>query len=243
MVTELPPIPPMSNDDKGSLKSQICRELDHALATEARSYSKAMEAASYAVTRTDGSTGSGNDGPKASFRSLFAGILSKGSKQKSHRSSRSSGAPPSFKLRPEVSDEECHLKRADYQQAMDNVAQLRKQKMSGKSKGEGSGKWLPLVHSPPAAHPRFMPCRLILHLPALDASIRRALLFALTEGQWLPPDELVDLDLSSELPSFSSQLSPSVKIQTLLLVVRSESLGGARKILTPCGQFVFCFFP
>jgi hypothetical protein len=33
------------------------------------------------------------------------------------------------------------------------------------------------VNAPPTAHPRFMPCRLVLHIPALDASVRRAVLY------------------------------------------------------------------
>ena len=83
--------------------------------------------------------------------------------------------------------------------------------MSGKSEGERIRKCLPLVNAPPTAHPRFMPCRLILHIPALDASVRRALMFALTGSQWLPPEEPVDFEMSAESPSFLSELSPSVK--------------------------------
>ena len=74
MVTELPSPPPLSIDGNDSLKSQIRRELVHALAAEPRSYSKAMEAASNAVTRNDESSGAGIDGSGSSFRTVFADI-------------------------------------------------------------------------------------------------------------------------------------------------------------------------
>ena len=71
---------------------------------------------------------------------------------------------------------------------MDIVSNLRKQKLKGQTDGTDSH-CFPLVCPPPKAHPRFLPCRLMLHLPPMDAAIRRSLLFALFAGSWLPPAE------------------------------------------------------
>jgi hypothetical protein len=50
---------------------------------------------------------------------------------------------------------------------------------------------LPLVCPPLKAHPRYLPCWLLLNLSALDSAIRRSLLVAPTGGAWLPPPEPV----------------------------------------------------
>jgi hypothetical protein len=61
---------------------------------------------------------------------------------------------------------------------------------------------LPLVPPPPEAHPRFLPAhRLLLHLPAMDAAIRRKLLYALFGGEWLPLEPLPHLDESTRCNS------------------------------------------
>ena len=196
LVTELPSPPPTSSADTSALRCNMKRELLHALVAEPRSHSEAMAAVAGAVTRrdeTDSGAGSGDADSATSFRALFADVLKEIGKQKS-QGSRSSGTPM-FELKANASDEYdptfFHLRRHEHQHAMDTVARLRRQKMSppGSPKAEGKTRCLPLVVQPPASHPRFVPGRLILHLPALDASIRRALLFALTGGRWLPPDE------------------------------------------------------
>lgn len=196
LVTELPSPPPTSSTDTSALRCNMKRELLHALAAEPRSHSEAMAAVAGAVTRrdeTDSGAGSGDADSATSFRVLFADVLKEIGKQKS-QGSRSSGTPM-FELKANASDEYdptfFHLRRHEHQHAMDTVARLRRQKISppGSPKAEGKTRCLPLVVQPPASHPRFLPGRLILHLPALDASIRRALLFALTGGRWLPPDE------------------------------------------------------
>ena len=198
LVTELPPPPPRSSSDSNSLHQSIRRELLHALASEPRSRSEAMAAAALGVTRreeSEGSNGSGGGGPGGGgatngglFRATFAEVLDLiGQAKKATRSRTTTGAPPSFELSANCCEEYdptfFHLRRQEHQHAMDVIARLRKQKFPNYC--------LPLVCPPPKAHPRFLPCRLLLHLPALDASIRRALLFALTGGSWLPPPEPV----------------------------------------------------
>jgi len=205
LVTELPAPPPSSVADTVGLASNVRRELLHVLAANSLSYSKAMDAASVAVMRRDENS-STLDGEASSFRTIFGSVLKEISQQKSQGS-----RAPIYELRSGVSDEYdptfFHLKRSDHQQAMDNIARLRKLKCSPNQK-QRTGNCLPLVSSPPAAHPRFMPCRMILHLPAIDASIRRALMFALFGGDWMPPSDLTqDEDAVLLFPSFSSDIS------------------------------------
>jgi hypothetical protein len=149
-----------------------------------------MTAASVGMSRRDESEG--NSGGAGLFRQVFAEVLGDVAKQKSQRSSRTSG-PPTFELKSACCDEYdptfFHLKRQDHQHAMDVVARLRKQKWESDKEAAAETHCLPLVCPPPKAHPRFLPCRLLLHLPSMDASIRRSLLFALTGGSWLPPSE------------------------------------------------------
>ncbi len=212
LVTELPPPPPASNSDDFSLRMHVRRGLLHSLAVKPLSYSKAMEAATNAITKKDSVASSFDaDEGGSSFRTVFGEVLREISSQKS-QGSRATLAP-AFELNCNVSDEYdpsfFHLKRADHQQAMDNIARLRKQKFSVKGK-RNSGKCLPIVGPPPIAHPRFVPCRMLLHIPALDAALRRALILALT-GDWLPPAQPIELndDMALESPSFSSELSAS----------------------------------
>jgi len=125
------------------------------------------------------------------------------SRQK-NQGSRSKSGPATFELSPLCCEEYdptfFHLRRQEHQHAMDVVAGLRKQKLNKdasigsrkKDKNKSSAPdayCYPLVCQPPKAHPRFIPCRLMLHLPLMDAAIRRALLFALFGGSWLPPSE------------------------------------------------------
>lgn len=192
LVTELPPPPPTSANDDNSLRRSIRRELLHALVAEPRSHSEAMAAASCAVSRRDESDGSAvSSGGASLFRTAFGDVLREIAKQKSPGSSRVSG-PPAFELKAECCDEYdptfFHLRRQEHQHAMDVVARLRKQKF-GNNKEAAESSCMPLVCAPPKAHPRFLPCRLILHLQAMDAALRRSLLFALTGGSWLPPAE------------------------------------------------------
>lgn len=116
-----------------------------------------------------------------------------------------------------------HLRRIEHQHAMDVVARLRHQKCkdlasassvgaNGPSKRlsgsfAGSDFVLPIVPLPPDAHPRFLPARLILHLPAMDAAIRRKLLFALFGGEWLPPEPSPQMDEPSRSLSNVSAVS------------------------------------
>ncbi len=206
LVTELPPPPPLSSRDNIGLTKVVRRELLHVLAASPLSYSKAMDAASVATIRKDDGS-STTHGDASSFRTIFGTIL-KGISQQKNQGSRA----PTYELKSDVSDEYdpsfFHLKRSDHQQAMDNIARLRKQKCSENSR-KRTGRCLPLVTSPPLAHPRFMPCRMILHLPILDASIRRALMFALFGGKWLPPTDSNDDETVLSNPSFSSELSAS----------------------------------
>ena len=213
LVTELPPPPPISSSDETWLRQSIRRELIHALAAEPRSHSAAIAAASCAVSRRDESDGSaGTSGGGGLFRDVFAKVLKEVGKQKS-QGSRKSG-PASFELSPSCCEEYdptfFHLRRQEHQHAMDIVASLRKQKLN-KDKGKSLGPdayCYPLVCQPPKAHPRFIACRLMLHLPPLDAAIRRALLFALFGGSWLPPKE------PEKIPDVSDDEAPSPSLQT-----------------------------
>jgi Proteolysis_6 C-terminal len=202
LVTELPPPPPASASDTIALRQSIRRELVHALASEPRSRSEAMTAAAIGVTRREDSEGSsGNSGGGGLFRTTFAEVLEEIGKQKNQGTARAASGPPAFELKPEFCDEYdptfYHLRRQEHQHAMDVVARLRKQKWDNKDAVETH--CLPLVCMPPKAHPRFLPCRLLLHLPPLDAAIRRSLLFALTGGSWLPPPEPMPLPSSASL--------------------------------------------
>ena len=207
IVTELPSPPPLSTSDNSSMKANIRRELLHALSTNALTYSKAIAAASIAVSRRDEhSSSSSLDGDSESFREVFESVLRDISEQKS----KGTRGAPTFELKQDVSDEYdpsfYHLKGSEHQQAMDNIARLRKLKSSGHRKGS----CLPIVGAPPMAHPRFVPCRMLLHLPSLDAAIRRGLMFALTGGRWLPPSapsEIEDDLTTLSNPSFASDIS------------------------------------
>jgi len=209
LVTELPFPPPLSASDTTATKTSVRRELLHALGTSSLTYSKAMDAASTALSKGDASATSGSiDGTSASFRTVFESVLQEISEQKSH----GSRGAPKYVLKFDVSDEYdpsfFHLMGSEHQQAMENIARLRKQK----STKHGKGCCLPIVSPPSPAHPRFMPCRLVLHLPALDAGIRRALMFALTGGKWVPPSapsEIEDDIITLSSPSFASELSGS----------------------------------
>ena len=192
IVTELPLRPPKSASDDKILQQSIRRELLHALATEPRTHSEAMASASCGLSKreeSEGTTGKGGGG--GLFRSAFSAVLKEIGKQKAQNASRTSG-PPVFELKPEFCDEYdptfFHLRRQEHQHAMDVVARLRKQKWGG-DKDALDTHCLPIVCAPPKAHPRFLPCRLLLHLDSVDAALRRALLFALTNGCWIPPAE------------------------------------------------------
>jgi len=200
LVTELPPPPPRLASDNSALRQSIRRELLHALASEARSRSEAMTAAALGVTRREESEGSSSgNGNGGLFRETFAEVLDSIGKQKNQGTSRASSGPPAFELKAECCDEYdptfFHLRRQEHQHAMDLVARLRKQKL-GKEMADTH--CFPLVCPPPKAHPRFIPCRLLLHLPGLDAAIRRSLLFALTGGSWLPPPEPIPADMKDQ---------------------------------------------
>ena len=188
LVTELPPPPPTSSSDDSSLRLSIRRELLHALVAEPRSHSEAMAAASSGISRREESDGNANNGNGATmFTEAFTSVLNEIGKQKTRGASRASSGPPAFELKPDFCEEYdptyFHLKRIEHQHAMDVVARLRKQKNGNETT------CLPLVCPPPKAHPRFMPCRLLLHLEPMDAAVRRKLLFALTNSSWLPPAE------------------------------------------------------
>lgn len=193
IVTELPPPPPSSNNDDTWLRHSIRRELLHALVAEPRSHSEAMAAAACAVSRRDESDGSAmSSGGGSLFREAFGDVLREIGKQKSQGSSRVSSGPAAFELKPDFCDEYdptfFHLRRQEHQHAMDIVARQRKIKLA-ENKDTVDAFCLPLVCAPPKAHPRFLPCRLLLHLRGMDAALRRSLLFALTGGSWLPPAE------------------------------------------------------
>lgn len=193
IVTELPLLPPNSATDDSSLRLSIRRELLHALAAEPRSHSEAMTAAQVGISRreeSEGATGKGGSG--GLFRDSFAAVLRDIGKQKNQSSSRASSGPPAFELKAEFCDEYdptfFHLRRQEHQHAMDIVVRLRKQKW-GDNKEALETHCLPIVCAPPKSHARFLPCRLLLHLDSMDAALRRALLFALTNGSWIPPPE------------------------------------------------------
>jgi len=192
LVTELPAPPPTSAADDASLRRSIRRELLHALAAEPRSHSEAMSAASCGISRREETEGtSGNGGTGGLFRNAFSSVLREIGKQKKQSTSRVASGPPAFELKAEFCDEYdptfFHLRRKEHQHAMEIIARLRKQKWGDKEILETH--CLPLVCVPPKAHPRFLPCRLLLHLDSIDAALRRSLLFALTNGSWLPPSE------------------------------------------------------
>lgn len=216
LVTELPPPPPDTISDNVSLRQSIRRELVHALLAEPRSHSAAMAAASGGISRREESDGnSGSSGGASMFSEAFASVLEEVGIQKTRSSSRAASGPPVFELKAECCDEYdptyYHLKRQEHQHAMDVVERLRKQKL-GKDKSTADSMSLPLVCPPPKAHPRFLPCRLVLHLDLMDAAIRRSLLFALTNGSWLPPSEPTNLgDKHSEKAS-SDEVDVSVMV-------------------------------
>ena len=194
LVTELPSPPPVSPNDDASLRESLRRELLHALAAEPRSHSEAMEAATSASSRRDESAGiSGGGSGGGALGELFTEVLRQVGQQKSQGSARATSGPSAYELRAECCDEYdptfYHLRRQDHQHAMDTVSRLRKAKAVSLNPLKPDGVCLPIVCSPPKAHPRFLPCRLLLHLPSMDAAIRRALLFAVTGGSWLPPPE------------------------------------------------------
>jgi len=209
LVSELPLPSPLSLGDDSMLRMSVRRELIHALAVKPHSHNDAVVATSTAVTKREENDKSGSSDGGPSFRKIFSNMLQEVAKRQvqGSRSTRT----PMYELKSECSDEYdptyFHLRRAEHQTAMDTVSRLRKQKMSG-------DKCLPLVCAPPPAHPRFMSCRLILHIPAIDAAIRRILLFALSGGQWLPPEEPSadtpdNLSLETPQQTFSSEFSAS----------------------------------
>jgi len=186
LVTELPPPPPTSSRDDTPLRQSIRRELLHALITEPRSYSEAMTAASNGLSRREDNDSAASSGCSGSiFTNAFNSVLTDIGNQRNKRGTRGSSGPPQYELKAECCEEYdpsfFHLKRQDHQHAMDVVARLRKTNQSS------DASCLPIVCPPPKAHPRFLSCRLLLHLEATDAAIRRVLLFALTNGSWLPP--------------------------------------------------------
>ena len=215
LVTELPAPPPISQSDDHALRRSLRRELIHALAVEPRSHSEAMESATSAASRRDESAGiSGGSSGGGALGDVFTQVLRDVGQQKIQGSSRAASGPSAYELRPECSNEYdptfFHLRRQDHQHAMDTITRLRKQK-AGK---DAESTCYPVVSSPPKAHPRFVACRLLLHLQSMDAALRRALLFAVTGGSWLPPnepslpptekDEAPSLAESSELTSLSA---------------------------------------
>jgi len=194
LVTELPSPPPSTPADDSSLRAGLRRELLHALAAEPRSHSEAMEAATSASSRRDESAGiSGGGSGGGALGDLFTEVLRQVGKQKSQTSARAASGPSAYELRAECCDEYdpafYHLRRQDHQHAMDTISRLRKAKAASLKSGSPDDVALPLVCTPPKAHPRFLSCRLLLHLPAMDAALRRSLLFAITGGKWLPPAE------------------------------------------------------
>ena len=219
-----------SSGTDGHVSLVMRRELLHALAAEPKSYSEAFSAALSGISRRDtspvssggGGGGAGSDvSSSTSLRSIFSNVL-RGIARERPNSNPSSGAPV-FELTSSCSDEYdptfYHLRRIEHQHAMDLVARLRHQKCKelAKSLLSSSGSAvrrstpsrlkfnhvLPLVPPPPEAHPRFLPARLILHLPAMDAAIRRKLLFALFGGEWLPPPD-PSPSLDDSIPSLSA---------------------------------------
>jgi hypothetical protein len=192
LVSDLPAPPPLSLNDDSVLRRNLRREVLHALAVEPRSHSEALSAASAAVSRRDendgGQVGSGG---ATSFRAIFTEVLHSIGQQR-NQGSRATGAP-TFELKPEGSHEYdpsfYHLRKTEHQHAMDNIARLRRQKLGSSSDGRAPMMVLPLVATPPDAHPRFVPCRLLLHIPSMYAAIRRYLMYVLFNGSWLPPNK------------------------------------------------------
>ena len=188
LVSDLPPPPPISLDDNTALTRNLRRELLHSLAVEPRSHSEAMQAASAAVSRRDETEGKvGSSGGASSVRTVFAEVLQSIGQQ---RNQGSRSGPPTYELKADASDEYdpsfYHLRKTEHQHAMDNIARLRKQKT-----GSSSTKTvvLPLVTDPPQGHPRFLACRLLIHLPSMFAAVRRYLMYSLFNGSWLPPSK------------------------------------------------------
>ena len=200
LVSDLPPPPPSSLQDDLALRENLKRELIHALAVEPKSHSEAMTSASAAISRRDESeVGTVGAATGASpFRVVFNEVLHSIAQQRS-QNARATG-PPTFELKAERSNEYdpsyYHLRKTDHQHAMDNIARLRRQKLAALSKGNKSDMVLPLVAEPPKGHPRFLPSRLMLHLPAMYSAIRRYLMYALFNGNWLPPDETKPVEIS-----------------------------------------------
>ena len=237
LVTELPPPPPISSSDETWLRQSIRRELVHALAAEPRSHSAAITAASCAVNRRDESDGSaGTSGGGGLFREVFSRVLKEVGKQK-NQGSRAKSGPALFELSPSCCEEYdptfFHLRRQEHQHAMDVVSSLRKQKLS---KDKASAHCYPLVCQPPKAHPRFVACRLMLHLPTMDAAIRRALLFALLGGSWLPPKEPENnLDALDSPSTHEGNRGPSHAINIIPPV--GSGLPSRRIVTQPGNQF------
>jgi Proteolysis_6 C-terminal/Putative zinc finger in N-recognin (UBR box) len=233
LVTELPAPPPISSSDETWLRQSIRRELIHALAAEPRSHSAAMSAASVAVGRRDESDGSAaTSGGGGLFRDVFSQVLKDVGKQKT-QGSRSASGPSSFELDASCCDEYdptfFHLRRQEHQHAMDVVANLRRQKIN-KSKdpdAPSDAVCFPLVCQPPKAHPRFLPCRLMLHLAPMDAAVRRALLFALSGGSWLPPSEPLSKQLDDDPESASEPEGTGISMS-----VSTESASGDVPVMT-----------
>jgi hypothetical protein len=189
IVSDLPAPPPNAANDNSALRQNLRRELLHALAVEPRSHSEAMSAVSAAVSRRD-EFDSGTGG--ASFRAVFTEVLRSIGQQR-NQGSRATSGPPTFELKPDGSHEydPCfyHLRKTEHQHAMDNIARLRSQKLGTSSNRSAQIMVIPLVAKPPPAHPRFLPARLMIHLPSMYAAIRRYLMYVLFNGSWLPPSK------------------------------------------------------
>ncbi len=194
IVSDLPAPPPNAVTDNSALRQKLRRELLHALAVEPRSHSEAMSSASAAVSRRD-EIDSGTGG--ASFRAVFTEVLRSIGQQR-NQGSRATSGPPTFELKPEGSHEydPCfyHLRKTEHQHAMDNIARLRSQKLGTSPSRSAQTMVIPLVAKPPPAHPRFLPARLLLHLPSMYAAIRRYLMYVLFNGSWLPPSKPEPVD-------------------------------------------------
>lgn len=206
LVTELPAQP------SNSVERGIRRELVHALAAEPRTHSEAISAASHSVTRKNENEGV--------FRETFSRVLKEVGKPKG---ATSRTGPPVFELKPAYCDEYdptfFHLRRNEHQHAMDVISRMRKQKLGANFEFYS----LPLVCPPPKAHVRFLPCRLMLHLDTMDACLRRSLLFALTNGLWLPPSEPESED--PDIPLDMDVSTSSGDVPTTVFKVRSRSHG------------------
>lgn len=218
LVTEIP------SPAEEALRRSVRRELLHALAAEPRTHSEASQAASCSISRKDETASSSsacNEDNEVSFREVFSETLRVIGKQKSAPGRGSSG-PPVFELNPEFCDEYdptfFHIRRQEHQHAMDVVARLRKQKLADRKDTH----CLPIVCAPPKAHLRFLPCRLILHIEATDAAIRRVLLFALTNGSWLPPPAPEDTAMSN-VPSEAVLSSASNSFDVPITSVRARA--------------------